>query len=277
MNGIRLAWRTVVFLVLTAVIVGIVGGILGWIWVTGGSGEASRSVEEVLAEREANQAEIVAAVDAALADAAATIIPAAVNTAVAAVADTMSAESESEPVEFGIVSAESQATFTLEEDLRGSRTTVVGSTRDVGGTVIVDLEDPRASSIGTIVVNARTLETDNSFRNRALRSDILKSAQDAYEFIFFEPRSLDNFSAESVSVGDTLTFDITGDLSIADATRSVTFNASVTLESETQISGSASANVLYADYNLVIPQVPSVANVTDDVDLAIHFVATAGE
>ncbi len=277
MNGIRLAWRTVIFLVLTAVIVGIVGGILGWIWVTGGSGEASRSVEEVLAEREANQAEIVAAVDAALADAAATIIPAAVNTAVAAVADTMSAESESEPVEFGIVSAESQATFTLEEDLRGSRTTVVGSTRDVGGTVTVDLEDPRASSIGTIVVNARTLETDNSFRNRALRSDILKSAQDAYEFIFFEPRSLDNFSAESVSVGDTLTFDITGDLSIADATRSVTFNASVTLESETQISGSASANVLYADYNLVIPQVPSVANVTDDVDLAIHFVATAGE
>ena len=277
MNGIRLAWRTVVFLVLTAVIVGIVGGILGWIWVTGGSGEASRSVEEVLAEREANQAEIVAAVNAALADAAATIIPAAVNTAVAAVADTMSAESESEPVEFGIVSAESQATFTLEEDLRGSRTTVVGSTRDVGGTVIVDLEDPRASSIGTIVVNARTLETDNSFRNRALRSDILKSAQDAYEFIFFEPRSLDNFSAESVSVGDTLTFDITGDLSIADTTQSVTFNASVTLESETQISGSASANVLYADYNLVIPQVPSVANVTDDVDLAIHFVATAGE
>ena len=277
MNGIRLAWRTVVFLVLTAVIVGIVGGILGWIWVTGGSGEASRSVEEALAEREANQAEIVAAVNAALADAAATIIPAAVNTAVAAVADTMSAESESEPVEFGIVSAESQATFTLEEDLRGSRTTVVGSTRDVGGTVTVDLEDPRASSIGTIVVNARTLETDNSFRNRALRSDILKSAQDAYEFIFFEPRSLDNFSAESVSMGDTLTFDITGDLSIADTTRSVTFNASVTLESETQISGSASANVLYADYNLVIPQVPSVANVTDDVDLAIHFVATAGE
>jgi len=276
MSEIRLSCRTVVFLVLAAVVVGIAGGILGWIWVTGGSGEASRSVEEALAEREANNAEMIAAVNAALADAAATIIPAAVNTAVAAVADAVMVASESEPVEFAIVSAESQATFTLEEDLRGSRTTVVGSTSDVGGSMMVDLENPSASSIGTIVVNARTLETDNSFRNRALRSDILKSAQDAYEFIFFEPRSLSNFSAESVSVGDTLSFDITGDLSIADVTRSVTFAASVTLESETRIRGSASANVLYADYNLVIPQVPSVANVTDDVDLAIHFVATAG-
>lgn len=232
--------RTVALLSLLIFVIGIVVGAFGWIWITGGSGESSRPVEEVAAELEA------------------------------AVAD-----ADSSAVEFQIAPAESQATFTLEEDLRGVRTTVVGATSEVAGTIMVNLDNPAASTIGAIVINARTLETDNSFRNRALRSSILKSAQDAHEFIIFEPQSLSNFSSESVSIGETLTFDITGDLTIADATQSLTFNAAVTLESETRISGRATANVLHADYDLVIPEVPSVANVTDDVDLAIHFVAVA--
>ena len=141
---------------------------------------------------------------------------------------------------------------------------------------MVDLIDPVASSIGTIVINARTLETDQSFRNRALRSNILKSAQDAYEFIVFQPKQLSNFSAESLAVGESITFDITGDLTVTDVTNSVTFNAKVTLESETQISGSATVNVLYRDFGLTIPSAPGVANVTDDVDLSLQFVARAG-
>ena len=167
--------------------------------------------------------------------------------------------------------------FTLEEDLRSVRTTVIGTTTEVGGTINVNMANPSASTIETIAVNARTLATDNDFRNRALRSDILKTAQDDFEFIIFEPISLDNFSAESASVGDTLTFDITGDLTITGVTQEVTFNASVTMDSDTQISGTATANVLYADFGLSIPSVPSVANVTDDVDLVINFVAIASE
>lgn len=239
----ELSCRAVTLLVLLIFAAGIAAGVFGWIWITGGSGDPSRPMEEALAELEATNG---------------------------------AAEDESNIIEFQIVPADSQATFTLEEDLRGVRTTVIGSTREVGGAVMVNLDNPAASSIGAIVVNARTLETDNNFRNRALRSSILKSAQDAYEFITFAPRSLANFSAESVGVGDTLAFDITGDLSIAGVTRTLTFNASVTLDSLTQISGRATANVLYADYSLTIPEVPSVANVTDDVDLAIQFVAIAG-
>ena len=241
-----LSCRAAAFLTLLAFAAGIAAGVFGWIWIAGGSGEPSRPAEEAAAALDADDA-------------------------------LEASDAESRIIEFQIVPAKSQATFTLEEDLRGVRTTVVGSTREVGGTIIVNLDNPPASSIGTIVVNARNLETDNSFRNRALRSSILKSAQDDYEFITFEPRSLDNFSAESVSIGDTLTFDITGSLNIADVTRTLTFNAAVTLESETQISGSATANVLHADYSLVIPEVPSVANVSDDVDLAIHFAAAASD
>ena len=269
----ELSCRTVVLLTLLVFVIGIVAGVFGWIWISGGAGQPSQSIEEALAELEAaNQA-----ANAELA----VVIPAAVGTAVSEALDSARPETAVETVdssvEFQIMPAESQATFTLEEDLRGARTTVVGATSEVAGTIMVNLDNPTASTIGAIVINARTLETDNSFRNRALRSSILKSAQDAYEFITFEPQALSNFSAESVSVGETLTFDVTGSLTIADVTQDLTFKADVTLESETRISGRATANVLHADYNLVIPEVPSVANITDDVDLAIHFVAVADD
>lgn len=272
----------VLVLLLIAVGGGAAAGILGYIWITGGSGEASISIEDELATREASEKLMADAIGTAVADAANTIIADAVAVAVVEAVDTsVTAAMEavapaSAPVEFSIVAEESSASFTLEEDLRGVRTTVVGTTGEVGGSIMVDLANPTNSSIGTILINARTLETDNSFRNRALRSQILKSAQDGFEFITFEPSELGDFSADTVAVGETINFDIVGDLTVTGVTRGVVFSAEVTLDSETQISGSASAHLLHADFGLVIPDVPSVANVTEDVELRFDFVARAG-
>lgn len=272
----------VLILLLIALAGGAAAGILGYIWWSGGSGEPSLTVEDALATLEASEDNMAEAVGTAMVEVANTIIADAVAVAVAEAVDTSvsaameAAAAASEPVEFKIVAAESRASFTLEEDLRGVRTTVIGSTSEVGGSIMVDLANPSASSIGAIVINARTLETDNSFRNRALRSQILRSAQDEYEFIIFEPRALGNWSAENVPLGESVSFDVTGDLTVAGVTRSVTFAATVELESETQLSGSATVNLLHGDFGLVIPDVRSVANVTDDVDLTLEFVARAG-
>ncbi|MCY3798294.1 MAG: YceI family protein [Chloroflexi bacterium] len=280
-NRSGVSYPLVVLLLLVALAGGAAAGILGYIWYTGGSGEPSLTIDEKLATQTASDAALAEAVGTAMMDVANSVIADVVAVAVAEAVDTSvsaameAAAAVSEPVEFKIVSAESAASFTLEEDLRGVRTTVIGSTSEVGGSIIVDLANPAASSIGAIVINARTLETDNSFRNRALRSQILRSAQDEHEFIVFEPRELSNWSADSVVVGDLLNFDVTGDLTVAGVTRSVTFAAAVALDSETQISGSADANLLHADFGLVIPDVRSVANVTDDVDLKLEFVARA--
>ena len=261
------SYAVVAILMVIAFAVGAGAGVGGWIYVMGGSGEASRSVDDAIAE-------IDNSVDS-------TVVPVVEDTT--PVEETSNTDTSAEanlssaPVTFSIVSEQSEASFTLDEDLRGVRTTVVGVTSEVGGTINVDMANPSASSVGTIVVNARTLTTDNDSRNRALRSDILKSAQDDFEFIIFEPSSVSNFSAESVAVGDTLSFDIIGELTISGTTQSVTFNASVTLDSDSQISGTATTNVLYADYGLIIPSVPSVANVTDEVALALSFVAMVSD
>ena len=280
MRGIP--YLLVLLLLVIALGGGAAAGILGYIWITGGSGEASLSVDDALATREANDAAMASAVGTAIMDAANTVIADALAGAVAeavdaSVAAAMEAQAPaSAPVEFSIIAADSKASFTLEEDLSGVRTTVIGATTELGGSGFVDLANPSNSVIGTIVVNARTLETDNSFRNRALRSQILMSARDEFEFIVFEPRELSDFSADSIAAGETLSFNITGDLTVTDVTRSVTFAAMVRLDSESQISGSATVNLLHADFGLTIPEVPRVANVTDDVDLKLEFVARAG-
>lgn len=188
-------------------------------------------------------------------------------------AQQLSADSPSEIV-FRIVQDESRVSFILEEDLRGVRTTVIGTTNDVAGDIQVDLENPANTQIGAIRINLRTLATDNDFRNRAIRGEILQSARDEYEFTEFIPTAIEGLP-ETVSVGQPFTFQVTGDLKLVDTTRSVTFEVTVTPVSEERLEGTGTATVLRSDYGLKIPDVPSVANVTDEVQLTIDFVAVA--
>jgi polyisoprenoid-binding protein YceI len=121
----------------------------------------------------------------------------------------------------------------------------------------------------------RTLATDNEFRNRAIRGQILQSSQDEFEFAQFEPTSITGMP-DSVAVGETITFTVVGNLTLRDITNEVTFEVTATLESEDRLSGTATATVQREPYNLIIPSVPGVANVGEDVALAIEFVALAG-
>ena len=171
---------------------------------------------------------------------------------------------------FEIRSDVSLVSFVLQEDLRGVRTVVEGTTPDVVGQIVVDFDDPSASQIGTILINARTIETGSSFRDRAIRGQILESADDEFEFITFVPTATAGLPSEPA---DSYAFTVTGDLTIRTITQSVTFDVTIDASSEGEISGSASAQVLRADFDLKIPSVPNVANVTDEVELTIEFVA----
>jgi polyisoprenoid-binding protein YceI len=167
---------------------------------------------------------------------------------------------------------QSQAEFNIDEVLRGEDFTVVGVTNQIAGDIRVNRDNPAESTVGEIRINARDLTTDASNRNRALRQVILRSSDDAYEFITFQPTSLTNMP-ESVTVGEPFEFQIVGDLTIIDVTNEVTFDATVTPLSETEIEGTAETVIMYPDWSLTIPSVPFVASVDEDVLLRLSFVA----
>lgn len=280
-------------MIVTGLVAAALGGVIsvfGYIWLVGGSGEASapisaptldiNAVPTLSADQAFAAATQVAELSAQVASLEATL-EAQPSVGSAAEASTAGAEPTAAADETGrilyrIDSADSLVTFRLQEDLRGVRTEVIGTTSEVAGDIILDYGNPSASQIGTIRINARTLETDNEFRNRALRSEILQSASDAYEFIEFVPTALTGLP-ESVVSGETYTFKVVGDLTIIGQTQPVTFTAQVMPASEAQLSGAATATVKYAGWGINIPNAPGVANITEDVTLTINFVANQVE
>lgn len=177
-----------------------------------------------------------------------------------------------EGVVFSIVQAESEVRFSLDELLRGAPTTVVGVSDQVAGEIGLDLADPAGATIGPITINARTLETDQSRRNQAIRNTVLST--DDFEFITFRPTEISGLP-DSVTVGETYTFQIVGELTITDVTLSETFEARVTIESESRLSGLVVTTINRDAYGLTIPSVPIVAEVAVDVLLELDFVAVA--
>lgn len=200
--------------------------------------------------------------------------PAAVEDAPAAA--TAAADDAAAPVAgptiFEILPGESVARFEIDEVLRGAPKTVVGTTDQVSGQIAVSPDDPSSSQVGTILVNARTLATDSDFRDRAIKNHILMT--DAHEYVTFVPTEVVGMSA-TPGLGDSVEFQIVGDLTIAGVTRPATFDVSVTVVDETRIEGLASMTLRYADYGLTIPASRSVDAVEDDLILALDFVAAA--
>ncbi len=184
------------------------------------------------------------------------------------------AESAPGTVTFQIVPEESQARFIINEVLRGKPFTVVGQTNQVAGLIAVNPANPADSTAGPVRINARTFVTDNTQRNRAINRFILQTNQ--FEFIEFTPTALQGIPAK-VTPGTPFTFQTTGDLTIRDITKPVTFEITVTPVSETRLEAVARATIQRADYNLVIPDVPFVAGVDEEVQLEVEFVATPNQ
>lgn len=179
-------------------------------------------------------------------------------------------------VAFVIDQTRSSARFEIDEVLNGSPKHVVGTTDQVVGQVLVDPGDLASIQFSEIVVNARTLTTDSERRDRAMRGPIvLDSGSDEHELIILRTTSVDGLAGEA-DVGATYEFTINGDLTIKGITQPVTFDVSATMVDESTIEGLATAEVTRDLFEIGIPSVPSVADVTNEVVIALEFVAVAG-
>jgi polyisoprenoid-binding protein YceI len=173
---------------------------------------------------------------------------------------------------YTIQASDSTASFVIDEVLRGSPYTVIGTTDQVAGQLALDPSDPSTAQLGTILINARTLTTDDDSRNRALGNRILST--DQYEYISFTPTTLSGLPT-SITTTQPFSFEVSGDLTIKDVTRQATFDVTVTPDTDGSLDGQATTTINYADWGLSIPSVPFVASVEDEVALHLDFSATA--
>lgn len=206
---------------------------LGYIWFSGGSGEASRPVEARHVE-----------------------------------------PTEPESIAYDVDPEASEARFIIEEVLRGEPNTVVGRTKQIDGSIAVQF-DPGQVEIGEFVINVRTIETDDEVRDRTIRTLILESNTDEFEFATFTPTRVRGVPA-TIAVGDTLDLRVTGNLTVRDVTSSTTFDMTINIPNESRITGMAATNVTWEEFDITIPYVGGnsiVASVADNLDLEMEFVA----
>lgn len=188
-----------------------------------------------------------------------------------------SAPEAGEQTTFVIDATQSSASFQLDEVLRGQPTTVVGTTDQVAGQMLVVGDDLGGSVLSDIVINARTFTTDSEQRNKAIRGPvILDSASDQHELIVFTPTSIDGLDGTQAGVGQSYQFTVDGELTIRGTTAPATFDVTVDMIDEDSMSGVATTQVLRSDFGIGIPSVPFVADVSDEVVLTLEFVALAG-
>jgi polyisoprenoid-binding protein YceI len=164
---------------------------------------------------------------------------------------------------FVIDKTRSSASFSIKETLRGSPFTVVGTTNEIGGTFTYALGEG-SLKLDNVLVNTRTLKTDSTQRDGAISRLILKSGEAANEFIVFSPRSV-------LRDGDG--YLVSGDLTISGVTKPVTFDVDLTTITEREISGTAKATLSRADFGLIIPSIPFVADVPDTFEISASIVA----
>ncbi len=192
--------------------------------------------------------------------------------AATAAAPAATAVPAAEPAAYTIDAQASTARFLLDEVLRGSPFTVVGETREVAGTILIDPAAPAEAQVGEILINARTIQTDNGFRDRAIQNAVLRT--DRFELIRLQPTALNGLPA-TADIGMTYTFNLLGDLTITDVTRPVEFTVEVTADDTATLRGRAEAVIAWRDFNLTIPDSPSVNSVEDTLTLQFDFVARA--
>lgn len=189
---------------------------------------------------------------------------------------TGSSNETTEGSSFEIDQARSIARFEIDEVLNGNPTHVVGTTDQVVGQIRVDATDLSSIEFSEIIVNARTLDTGSERRDRAMRGPIvLDSGSEENELITLMVTSVEGLSGEA-AVGESFEFTINGDLTIKGNTQPVTFDAMVTLVDDDTVEGSVTANITRDMFEIGIPSVASVADVTNEVLIGLEFVAVAG-
>ena len=166
------------------------------------------------------------------------------------------------------------ARFKVEEVLaRTGFKIATGVTSDVAGSIEFDPDGGVVASGSRIAVQAATLRTDSNRRDGYIRDRTLET--DTYPEVVFVPTAIDGLPADLGDVGGSHEFTITGDLTIKDQTREVSWDAQADFGADgTNPAGMASVTFTFDEFGMTKPSVAVVLSVADEIRLELDFVGT---
>lgn len=191
------------------------------------------------------------------------------------------------PVEAGttflVVSEESQASYTVNEEFLGGAVTQlgkqlglftpVGVTEDVSGQLTLNLAEAPSLVSGEMTVNIERLTTDDERRDNKIREKFLESTK--YPLATFVAKEIQEGPA-TFQDGQEMTFKLLGDLTIREVTKPTTFDVTAKLTGDT-LTGEATATILMTDFGFDPPIIDNFMTVENNVLLTINLTARSGQ
>lgn len=178
---------------------------------------------------------------------------------------------EAQQVTFVLVPEETTAGYSIEEIFindNNTLNTAIGTTSVVTGEFTLNYAEPTASSFGQFVVDISTLRSDQTRRDRAIRTRWLESA--SYPLATFDVTEVRNFPAEPAE-GVPIEFQLVGDMTVKETTREVVWDVIAMLQGD-RLTGTATLATMLENFNIPIPSILGVLRVTDGITLTLEFV-----
>ena len=167
----------------------------------------------------------------------------------------------------------SVARYKVEEVLaRTGFKVATGVTDAVAGAIAVGPDGAVVSEESRIAVQAGALRTDSDRRDGYVRNRTLLT--DTYPEVVFVPTAIDGLPGPLDELSGSHEFTITGDLTIRDATRAVTWDAVGDFTAGGNPSGTASVEFTFDDFGMDKPSVAIVLSVEDIIRLELDFSGT---
>lgn len=149
----------------------------------------------------------------------------------------------------------------------------VGETPDVSGAIVFDGDGAVRPEESMLVVDLRTLRSDEADRDDFLRWESLES--DRYPLAEFEVHEAPGLPWPLPTEGET-TFQLVGDMTLHNYTRPLTWEVTADFSSE-EVVGTARTNFTFGTFHMVRPSRLFLLSVDDNIRLELDFVVAVSE
>ena len=164
----------------------------------------------------------------------------------------------------------SSLAYEVNEQFAGKKTSSArGTTSGIAGDIAIDPTDLAATRVGTMVVNLEQLHSDNNLRDARLRLDYLESHK--YPLATFEPDDVSGLKGKLVE-GEAQDFTMTGDLTVKEITKPVTFDGTATLDGGA-LTVKATADTKLSDFEAGPIRIAGMVSTSDDAELSLKLTA----
>ncbi|MBU6348916.1 MAG: YceI family protein [Chloroflexi bacterium] len=184
---------------------------------------------------------------------------------------------------FVVVPAESSAAYLVDEEFLGGAldklgipaglVDVVGKTQEIEGQLQLNLND-LAAPLGenTFTVQLNTLTTDQSNRDNWIRRN--GPRLNDFPLATFRATAISGAPA-SYTEGETVRFQMSGDLTLREITQQVTFEVSASLQGGT-LTGTATTRLLMSSFGITPPNFANTLTVADEFGIEVQITAREG-